>query len=185
MNAARPARIAASGFAANSPASLSAPVSCSASGTTRLTRPSLFGVEGASGEEQLEGAVAADNARQVHKVNGWQYAKIDLRITERGAFGGENDVARDSERHAAATRGAVDRRDRRFAELTLRVEQPDIEFVHQRPDLVWRASSKLDDIQTSAETLCHRARDYEMGRGSHSRSLPVRRDLHRRRHHRG
>jgi len=103
-------------------------------------------------------------------------AKIDLRITERGAFGGESDVARDSERHAAATRGAVDRRDRRFAELTLHVEQPDIEFVHQRPDLVWRASSKLDDIQTSAETLCHRARDYDRSHGIVSSRAFKRRD---------
>jgi hypothetical protein len=103
-------------------------------------------------------------------------AKIDLRITERGAFGGESDVASDSERHAAATRGAVDRRDRRFAELTLHVEQPDIEFVHQRPDLVWRASSKLDDIQTSAETLCYRARDYDRSHGIVSSRAFKRRD---------
>jgi len=73
-------------------------------------------------EKQLEGAMAADNARQVHEVDCRQHAEIDFRIAERGALASQNDVAGDGERHAAAARGAIDRRDRGFAEAILRVE---------------------------------------------------------------
>src|SRR5215472_727455 len=53
-------------------------------------------VEGAPGKEQLEGAVAADNARQVDKMDRRKHTEIDLRITEAGAFAGEHDIARDA-----------------------------------------------------------------------------------------
>src|SRR5262249_1024242 len=110
-------------------------------------------VERAPGKEQLEGAVAADNARQVDKMDRRKHAEIDLRITELGAFAGEHDIARDRHRHAAAPRGAADRRNPRLAELSLRVVQADIEFVNQCADLVRRFPDETADIEPGAATL--------------------------------
>ena len=94
-----------------------------------------------------------------------QHANVDLRITERGVCGGENDVARDSERHPAAARSAIDRRDGCLSELILRIEQSKIERMHERADLVRRSPGKIDDVQTGAETLGHRARDHDRAYG--------------------
>src|SRR5262249_37645875 len=46
----------------------------------------FFGAEGAAAEQKLEGAMTADNARQMHKMNCWNEAEIDFRITKRRAF---------------------------------------------------------------------------------------------------
>ena len=47
----------------------------------------------------------------------------------------------------------------------MRVEQSDIELMHERSGLVRRSSGKGGDVQTGAETLSHRARDHDRSHG--------------------
>ena len=61
----------------------------------------FLGAKGAPGEQQLEGAMASHNARQMHEMNRRHEAEIDLGIAEGCAFAGQEHVAGDGEPAAA------------------------------------------------------------------------------------
>src|SRR5262249_40907311 len=59
------------------------------------------GAEAAAAEQQLEGAMTADDARQMHKMNCRNEAEIDFGITKCRAFPGKEHVEGNAQRHAA------------------------------------------------------------------------------------
>src|SRR5262249_49624759 len=78
-----------------------------------------------------------------------------------GFAAGGNDPAGPPHCQAPPPRGAVARRNRRLAELSLRVVQADIEFVNQRADLVRRFPDETADIEPRAETLWQPACEHD------------------------
>src|SRR5262249_25387453 len=89
----------------------------------------FFGAKGATAEQQLEGAMTADDARQMHKMNCRNEAEIDFGITKCRAFPGKEHVAGNGQRHAATPRRTADGSDRRLAETVLYVGQFHVELV--------------------------------------------------------
>src|SRR5262245_34195185 len=81
------------------------------------------GVKGAAAEQELEGAMTADYAWQMHKVNCRNEAEVDFRITKRRASACNQHVAGNRQRHTATPRGAADGGNRRLAEIVLYVRQ--------------------------------------------------------------
>src|SRR5262245_43109448 len=130
----------------------------------------FFGAEGAAAEQELEGAMTADNARQVHKMNCWNEAEIDFGITKCRAFPGNQHVTGDGQRHAATPRRAADGGDRRLAEIVLYVGQFHVELVQQSPHLACGLGEHQTQVQPGAESTRYRARQYDgadvlVGRG--------------------
>src|SRR5262245_10298752 len=119
---------------------------------------SFLGAEGAAAEQKLEGAMTADNARQMHKMNCWNEAEIDFRITKRRVFPGNQHVAGDGQRHAATPRRAADGGDRRLAEIVLYIGQFHVELVQQSPHVGCRRAEHQAQVQPRAESTRHRAR---------------------------
>lgn len=106
----------------------------------------------------------AGDSRQMCEMNCRQYADVDFRIAECRALAGENDIAGNCQRHAAAARGAADRRDRRFAEVVLTIVQFDVKFLQQFTDLFAGFAEQQSEIETGAEALRNCAGEHDRPR---------------------
>ena len=131
----------------------------------------LGSAESAAGKEQIEGAVASDDPRQMSKVDRRQQTDIDFGITKVGARVGHDHVARDRQRHAASARGAVDGGDRRLAQAILQIGKPRIEALKQRANAIGVVVGEGFQVEAGAESARHRAAENDgahrvIGRGS-------------------
>ena len=117
-------------------------------------------VEGARREEQVEGAVAADDAVQVSKVDGGGQGEVDLGIAEACVLACNDHVARDGECHAAAACCAIDGGDGRFAHVSLDVPELDIEAVEKGADGGIIAAEDDVEVEAGAEHLLDAAGEH-------------------------
>src|SRR5206468_1437498 len=99
--------------------------------------------EAAAAEQELEGPMPTDNARQMSKMDRRNETEVDFGIAERRAFAGNEHIARDRERHSAAACCASNGGDGRLAEIVLNVRQLDIQLLQVAPHLRFRLSKKL------------------------------------------
>src|SRR4029077_17624901 len=119
------------------------------------------GAEAAAAEQKLESAMATNDARQMHEMDGWNETEIDFRIAEGGAFPGEQHVAGNGERHAAAAGRAGDGGNRWLAEIVLRLGEFDVELLQQGPHLGCRLAGQETQVQARAEPTRQRAREHD------------------------
>ena len=155
VNAALPRRISSGDFPASRAPSLRASSSTCVSGHDPADQSELhrfLGREDTPGEQQVERTVAADDARQMGVVDGRQQSDLHFRIAEVGGFGGDEHVARDGHRHAAAAHRAGDGGNRRLGQAGLQLVQLPVQLVDQRMHLRRRASPELRQVQPAAET---------------------------------
>src|SRR4029077_14017285 len=128
--------------------------------------------KGPAAEQELESAVATGDARQMGKVNGLEHADIDFRIAERRLLPGDTDVTENRQVHAAAARRAGHRRDRRFAEIALRLMQIDVERLDEFENLLAGFAEQHREVETGAEVPGAGAREHDGARRVIGRRSP-------------